>query len=107
MNTAHLKHIDTTAASNETGDFANARTILAVLYVVLGEDGQKPVSRQQIVNELVHGPSSLRKWFKALLAEAENEDTIHLRTVNALQKALQLTEIEFIKACEAAIAIAP
>ncbi|EFO31271.1 putative RNA polymerase sigma-54 factor [Roseibium sp. TrichSKD4] len=105
MTDTHLKHIDTTAASDETGDLANARTILAALCVVLGEDGQKPVSRQQLVNELVHGPSSLRKWFKALLAEAENEDPIHLRTVNALQKALELTQSEFRKACEAAIAI--
>ncbi|EFO28796.1 phage integrase family protein [Roseibium sp. TrichSKD4] len=105
MTDTHLKHIDTTAVSNETGEFANARIILAALYVVLGDDGQKPVSRQQMVNELVHGPASLRKWFRGLLAEAENEDPIHLRTVNALQKTLELTEIEFKKACEAAIAI--
>lgn len=105
MTDTHLKHIDTTDASDETGNFADARTILAALYVILGDDGKKPVSRQQIVNELVHGPSSLRKWFKGLLAEAENEDPIHLRTVNAIHKALELTESEFKKACEAAISI--
>ncbi|QFT29498.1 hypothetical protein FIV00_03300 [Labrenzia sp. THAF82] len=89
----------------EPEDVAAARAILTALNLVLGDNGQKPVSKQQAVNELIPGSVSLRNWFLYLVDEALLHDTEHQDHVRAIRKALAFRPKTFQKACEKAIEI--
>lgn len=51
---------------------AAARAILFALKQVLEDDGKNDVTSEQIVNELLPGPCSLRSWFIYLINEANS-----------------------------------
>ncbi|MET1416631.1 RNA polymerase subunit sigma-54 [Roseibium sp. HPY-6] len=89
---------------SELPEVAAARAILFALKQVLEEDGKNEVTSEQIVNELLPGPGSLRSWFIYLIDEANSQDQEAISS-KAIRDALELEEEDFKRGCNLALNI--
>jgi len=89
--------------SEELPDVAAAKAILTALNQILGEDGQKHVTSQQVVNELLPGAASLRNWFLYLTEDAIGRG--ELDTADTIQTALGFQLDHFERGCNIALSI--
>lgn len=93
------------AVPEELPEVAASKAILAALNHILGEGGQKTVTNQQIVNELLPGAASLQNWFCYLIDEAIASDTDDAAGIETIQNALGCQQKHFERGCNIALSI--